>query len=294
MIGYKINRNDGSLAMSENDVVLEIVKRDEMERDCCDIRYYNFLARSLKSVRYLKAEIYKDTIIGTLCVPSKDLSPIPFMSFGYYITDESILIVEDSGDIKSWIEKKKDILVDISDPYVLFERILEEMIDDDVLYLSHLDKVFEKIEDGLLNNTIRDFYNQIIGYRKKLFELHAYYNQLLEMADVFYVHSNKYTWEIVSHRIERLANHVAILKEELNQLRELYESRENARGNRIMGILTIVTTFFLPLTLITGWYGMNFENMPELKWSYGYPIVIIVSVVIVVLEFLYFKRKKFF
>ena len=61
-----------------------------------------------------------------------------------------------------------------------------------------------------------------------------------------------------------------------------------------MGILTVVTTFFLPLTLISGWYGMNFENMPELKWAYGYPMVIAVSLMIAVIEYVYFKRKKFF
>ena len=61
-----------------------------------------------------------------------------------------------------------------------------------------------------------------------------------------------------------------------------------------MGILTIVTTFFLPLTLITGWYGMNFTYMPELRWRYGYPIVIIAALCIAAAEYFYFKKKKFF
>lgn len=85
-----------------------------------------------------------------------------------------------------------------------------------------------------------------------------------------------------------------LLRENMLQLRELYQSKQDARQNKIMGILTIVTTFFLPLTLITGWYGMNFAYMPELKWRYGYPVVILVALIIAVGEFIYFKRKKFF
>ena len=61
-----------------------------------------------------------------------------------------------------------------------------------------------------------------------------------------------------------------------------------------MCILTVVTTLFLPLTLLTGWYGMNFANMPELHWKYGYPMVIIAAILLVALEIIYFKKKKFF
>ena len=61
-----------------------------------------------------------------------------------------------------------------------------------------------------------------------------------------------------------------------------------------MGMLTVVTTLFLPLTLFTGWYGMNFADMPELHWRYGYPVVIAAAVILVILEIIYFKKKKFF
>ena len=55
----------------------------------------------------------------------------------------------------------------------------------------------------------------------------------------------------------------------------------------------MVTTLFLPLTLLTGWYGMNFVYMPELHFRYGYVGVIIVAVGIILLEIWYFKKKKF-
>ena len=59
-----------------------------------------------------------------------------------------------------------------------------------------------------------------------------------------------------------------------------------------MNALTVITAIFMPLTLIAGWYGMNFTQMPELAWQYGYPLVIIISVLIVVAEIHYFKKKK--
>ena len=59
-----------------------------------------------------------------------------------------------------------------------------------------------------------------------------------------------------------------------------------------MTLLTVVTTIFMPLTLIAGWYGMNFKYMPELNWEIGYPLVFIVSVLIVVLSLIFFKMKK--
>ena len=96
------------------------------------------------------------------------------------------------------------------------------------------------------------------------------------------------------HRVERLQNHVHLLRENVLQIRELYQSMQDARQNKIMIVITIVTTIFLPLTLITGWYGMNFVYMPELQWRYGYFAVIMISLIIVIAEIIYFKKKKFF
>ena len=64
------------------------------------------------------------------------------------------------------------------------------------------------------------------------------------------------------HRVELLQNNVNLLRENVLRIRELYQSMQHARQNKIMVVITIVTTIFLPLTLITGWYGMNFVYMP--------------------------------
>jgi magnesium transporter len=64
--------------------------------------------------------------------------------------------------------------------------------------------------------------------------------------------------------------------------------------NQVMKTLTIVSTIFIPLTFLAGIYGMNFNNMPELKWQNGYFMVLILCLIIAFLMIVYFKRKKWF
>ena len=80
------------------------------------------------------------------------------------------------------------------------------------------------------------------------------------------------------------------LLEYATQVRDAYQSHVNAQQNKNMEFLTVISTIFFPQTLITGWYGMNFQNMPELKE--GYPGVIALSVIVVIVCIIFFKRKK--
>lgn len=83
-----------------------------------------------------------------------------------------------------------------------------------------------------------------------------------------------------------------VLSDNINHLLSVYFSAASQRTNEIIRVLTIFSVFFLPLTFIVGVYGMNFEYMPELGWTLGYPGVALLMVVITVLIFQWFKRKK--
>ena len=62
--------------------------------------------------------------------------------------------------------------------------------------------------------------------------------------------------------------------------------------NNVMKVLTIISVIFMPLTFIVGVYGMNFENMPELKWKYGCFGVLIIIAFITIFMLIYFRKKK--
>jgi magnesium transporter len=62
--------------------------------------------------------------------------------------------------------------------------------------------------------------------------------------------------------------------------------------NNNMNYLTIVTTIFLPLTLVTGWYGMNFRYMPELAYKYSYLVIIVLCILIIAGSLWFFKKKR--
>ena len=114
-----------------------------------------------------------------------------------------------------------------------------------------------------------------------------------ENEDGLFNDSEMHMFHMVAKRVGRLNSEAQTLREYGLQLRELFQSEIDVRQNRVMKILTIVTTVFLPLTLVTGWYGMNFIHMPELEWEYGYPVVIAVSMLIVSVCLWIMKKKKF-
>ena len=95
-----------------------------------------------------------------------------------------------------------------------------------------------------------------------------------------------------SEKMTRLAQETQILREYAMQVQDVYQSEIEIHQNDVMKMLTIVTTIFLPLTLIAGWYGMNFEYMKELHWKYGYPLLFGISVLVVGILCIIFKKKK--
>ncbi|MDI6602042.1 MAG: CorA family divalent cation transporter [Thermoanaerobacteraceae bacterium] len=97
---------------------------------------------------------------------------------------------------------------------------------------------------------------------------------------------------ILNEKYRDVSERLRFVLESANNVIESYVSIMDLRANEQMRFLTIVATLLMPLTVITGIYGMNFDIMPELRWKYGYFIILAVMAVITIIQIIYFKRKK--
>ncbi|MFO0998477.1 MAG: magnesium transporter CorA family protein [Alphaproteobacteria bacterium] len=94
--------------------------------------------------------------------------------------------------------------------------------------------------------------------------------------------------------INSLSEHVAYESHKINFLLDATLGLINIDQNRIIKIFSIVAVIFLPPTLVASMYGMNFHNMPELSWEWGYPAALFLMIVSAIVPLIYFRRKKWF
>jgi magnesium transporter len=103
--------------------------------------------------------------------------------------------------------------------------------------------------------------------------------------------SDIYFTDIYDHVIQVMDN-TETFREILSNIFDIYLSSVNNRMNEVMKVLTIIATIILPMSFVSGLYGMNFELMPELKWKYGYPMALLMMVSIAGGMLMYFRKKK--
>lgn len=178
--------------------------------------------------------------------------------------------------------------------YIFFDKLTCEDTD----LLEKIEYEITDLEDGLLTLNNDNYLNKIIILRKKLLKLKRYYERLINIAESIEENDNSLIdkkairyFRMFTNRINRLYQGVNNLRDYVTQVREAYQAQVDISQNQLMKLFTVVTTIFLPLTLIVGWYGMNF-NMPEYSWNYGYSFVIVLSIAIVSICIIWFKKNK--
>jgi len=177
--------------------------------------------------------------------------------------------------------------------------LIDNVVDHYYSVFDDIEDVIEDLEGRLLSNPGREVRGTLHSLKKELLTLRRSISPLREAISRFSKAENEFIDEssflfirdLYDHTVQVL-DRVEVYRDMLNSLQELYLSEVSTRMNQVMQVLTLIATIFIPLTFLVGVYGMNFKNMPELQWKYGYFMLWGVMVVIFVILLLFFKRRK--
>ena len=247
-----------------------------------------------------KAVVNKDSLTGSLSIPNRDDIGGQRHVFSFALDEKGIVLVDDSGYVMEMLNKlrqtKRWRLPGLE--RFLYD-LLEMTIGDDLTLLEKTEHRLNLLEEAILRDEVKTYPKEMNDIRGDLLDLRVHYEQLIDLGQEleenengFFKEENLRYFHMFTERVVRLRDIVNGQREYVMQLRDLIQSQLDVRQNRIMTVLTVVTSIFLPLTLIAGWYGMNFRYMPELEWRYSYPVVIAISIAIVAVCLIWFKRKK--
>ena len=247
-----------------------------------------------------KAVVNIDSLTGSFNSPDLMYTHRPARGFSFALDEKGIILIDDSGYVLSMMEKirvtRKWRLVGIE--RFLYD-LLECAISEDLTMLERMEHRLTEMEEVIIAGTTSGFPPELNTIRGDLLDLRIHYEQLIDLSQELEENENGFFREealryfhMFTDRAIRLQAVVSGQREHVLQLMDLMQSSMDIQQNRIMALLTVVTSIFLPLTLIAGWYGMNFRYMPELEWKWGYFAVIFVSILIIIVSLIWFKKKK--
>lgn len=248
-----------------------------------------------------KFDIYENYSFGILNIIGSGESLFSVTELNFYITKNYLIFVS-----KNYLDIYREIQVDIhlkGNLRISTDKILYNLIDKmtikDYNKLSNLESEISDVEEDVLKGKIKDYSKDIVLLKNKLLFLKKHYEPLLDIVEDLTENENQILdaasityFVILFNRIERLNRKVGNLRDYVTQIRESYQAQLDINLNNTMKLFTVLTAVFSPLTLIVGWYGMNFPTMPEFHWKYGYLFVIILSLSVLIYCLWIFKKKK--
>ncbi|MBO4915976.1 MAG: magnesium transporter CorA [Oscillospiraceae bacterium] len=252
------------------------------------------------NIHNTKAEVNFDSLTGTFQIPDRKALTERDYRFAFALDEKGVVFIDDTGKVNEMIEaiRRTKRWREPSLERFLYD-FLEQIVEPDLPIMERYETELDRIEDEILASEEQRDMVRVNKIRSDIRELLVHYEQILDMAQELEENENGFFREknlryihLFMNRMTRRHDSAVSLRDHTMQVRDLYNAQLEVRQNRTMTLLTVITTIFMPLTLIVGWYGMNFRYMPELESRFGYPAVIAVSIAIVVISLVFFKKKK--
>lgn len=276
---------------------LQIMTKDDLLRIEPQLSQCLQLMGLDEPIRFCKVLQYQQTLSGTFVIPKKDHPISDQIKFAFLLENETLYIIGNPAKLNPWIEGfLQEYDLQVASPYEFLLRLLNYMIKEDVYFLEEYNEEMQTIETDIFEGKSAGMERFSMNSRKDMNLLENYYQQLCAVGStlqqVILVHPGDDESALLSlflSRTSQLLNLVGEIKDYDSQIWNLRQTQLSDKQNKISTLLTIISTIFLPLTFLTGWYGMNFPHMPLLKYRYGYVVIICVVALILVLEIGYIK-----
>ncbi len=253
-----------------------------------------------KNILNTKAEVNYDSLTGTFFIPNRRDFDKEEWRFAFAMDEKGIVFIDDGGYAGHLIRRvKRAKKWHIPSLERFLYDFLEQIIYRDLSIMEGYERELDQIETAIQDGEGEEGLIRLNTIRGELRDLRIHYDQLIDLGQEleenengFFKSENVRYFHLFTNRMTRLYDSATSLRDYTMQVRDLYQAQLDIKQNRIMTVLTVVTTIFMPLTLIAGWYGMNFRYMPELESQWGYPIVIGVSLTIAIVSLIFFRKKK--
>ncbi|WP_297566240.1 CorA family divalent cation transporter [uncultured Faecalibaculum sp.] len=288
--------------MHWDDNQVEILGLDEFRQKEPGICSVHHIDKVISKPEFCKAANFRGLVYGTFVIPSKKNLQISHNVFAFCLTADKLYFIDEGSKIRKKVKAMEEEYDDeIKTPLVFLLDFMEYLIREDLYVLQGYEKTLSELGNRMETGTVADTGKDFLYMRSELNALYTYYEQLSNMAQTMeqvVVQSGNDTAQallsLYVQRVQHLAQMTHTLKESLTQVLDMKQARLSERQNDLVNLLTIVTSVFTPLTLITGWFGMNFVNMRLLKEPWGYSAVIVFCLLLTLVEILVIRKWKIF
>ncbi len=179
---------------------------------------------------------------------------------------------------------------------------IEALVAEAPRYIETTRNQIAAIEESILDEKVDKTLNHtLLSLKQELLRMHNYYDQLLDITETveedemdLFTEKGLMIVSNLSEKLRRLREDIDALGSGVDHLQDAYTSVLDLELNNSMKFFTVLSMVFFPLTIIVGWYGMNFNSMPEFAWKYGYIYVIALSVIVVSVLTIFAKRRRWF
>lgn len=254
-----------------------------------------------------KFEEYDDylfIVLKALMPREHDGFRVDYEQVSMLVMAQGVLVFKEKSDellapVQQRIRTSKGRFRSLGSDFLTYS-ILDAIVDQNFVLMDSLDEAITTVEDALLSgepdtdtlNTIQNLKRQVVSIRRYISPVRELVNEMLRSESALIDDKTHIYLRDVSDHAIRIVESVELHRDIISGLLDIYISSVSNKMNQVMTVLTVFASIFIPLTFLTGIYGMNFEYMPELSWHWSYPMMWVIFITLPVLLLSYFKRKN--